>query len=282
MNDRSHLIMCLILAGLLSACGGGKVSLSTENGWNVDTRGKGAHGQGGGEGDPAQAAAGGPQTRCDVSSPDRETSQYDTSGDGKPDVFKVFRRLGTEPLYRLVLSCREVDLNGDGTKDVVRHYNDEGRPAREEADRDFDGKLDEFTIFQRGEIMQREVDTNADGVVDVKIYYEAGKPVRSERDLSSRSTAAAWRPDRWEYYKDSHVIRMGTDLDGDGRVDRWDRNESLKRTSVHDEAEAEDEGGAESRPESESDSVSESESKSKSNSKSKSMSKSKSEETSGG
>ena len=235
--------MCLIIVGVVSACGGGRVSLSTEEGLNVDTHGKQ------GQGDTTQAV-GGPQSRCDGSGPDRETSEYDTSGDGNPDVLKVFRRIGAEPLFRLVLSCREVDLNGDGTKDIVRHYDDEGRPAREEADRDFDGKRDELTVFQRGEIMQREVDTNADGLVDVKIYYDAGKPIRSERDLSGRSTASTWKPDRWEYYEDSRVVRMGTDFDGDGRVDRWDRNESLKRRAATAEPEREAEESSESESES--------------------------------
>jgi hypothetical protein len=235
MKCRSHPMVLVLLACALCACGGGKVSLSTADGLKVE--GQGEDGQGG----DSQTAAG-PKSRCDTSSPDRETSEYDTSGDGKPDVFKVFRRLGTEGLYRLVLACREVDLNGDGIKDVVRYYDDEGRPQREEADRNFDGKLDEFTVYQRGEIMQREVDTNGDGIVDVKIYYDGGEPVRSERDLAGRSTADKWKPDRWEYYDGSRVIRMGTDLDGDGRVDRWDRNDSLKKQAAAGEEEAAEEG----------------------------------------
>jgi hypothetical protein len=254
MSSRSHPMVMVLLAGVVGACGGGKVSLSTADGLQVDAQGK--EGQGG------EAQAAGARSRCDASAPDRETSEYDTSGDGQPDVFKVFRRLGSEPLYRLVMSCREVDLNGDGIKDVVRHYDDEGRPQREEADRNFDGKPDEFTFYQHGEIMQRDVDTNADGMVDVKIYYDAGKPMRSERDLAGRSTADKWKPDRWEYYEESRVIRMGTDLDGDGRVDRWDRNESLKRTAAKQETEAEEEGEEATEPGSEPESESESKSES--------------------
>jgi hypothetical protein len=166
------------------------------------------------------------QGRCEMSGSDREVSEYDTSGDSTPDVRRVFRRVGDPPLTRLVLACRESDLNGDGTKDVVRYYNDEGRPLREEADRNFDGQMDTITVFQEGRVVRTEIDGNADGRVDVKIFYDdTGAALRTERDMQGRSTAEAWRPDRWEYFEQGRMVRMGTDVDGDGRVDRWDRDQ---------------------------------------------------------
>ncbi len=162
--------------------------------------------------------------RCETEGTDREVSEYDTSGDEHPDVRRVFRRVGTPPLVRLILTCREADLNADGVKDVVRYYNDEGRPLREEADRNFDGQMDIITFFQDGRVVRQEIDSNADGRVDTKIFFERGRMVRTERDLGGRSTASAWRPDRWEYFEDGRMVRMGTDLDGDGTVDRWDRD----------------------------------------------------------
>lgn len=163
--------------------------------------------------------------RCEVTS-DREVSEYDTSGDSTPDVRRVFRRVGEPPLTRLVLACRESDLNGDGTKDVVRYYSDEGRPLREESDRNFDGQMDTITVFQEGRVVRTEIDENGDGRVDLKIFYDdAGAALRTERDMQGRSTAETWRPDRWEYFEDGRMVRMGTDLDGDGRVDRWDRDQ---------------------------------------------------------
>ncbi|MCB9597327.1 MAG: hypothetical protein H6719_31675 [Sandaracinaceae bacterium] len=164
------------------------------------------------------------QGRCDTTAPDREASEYDTSGDDHPDVRRVFRRVGTPPLVRLILACREADLNGDGVKDVVRYYNDEGRPLREEADRNFDGTMDMITYFQEGRIIRQEEDSNGDGRVDTKIFYEHGHMVRTERDLAGRSTPTHWQPDRWEYFEEGRMVRMGTDLDGDGNVDRWDRD----------------------------------------------------------
>lgn len=162
--------------------------------------------------------------RCQTAGTDRESSEYDTSGDDYPDVRRVFRRVGEAPIYRLVLTCREADLNGDGIKDVVRYYNDEGRPLREEADRNFDGQMDIITFFQDGRVVRQEIDGNGDGRVDTKIFFERGAMVRTERDLAARSTASVWRPDRWEYFENGRMVRMGTDIDGDGNVDRWDRD----------------------------------------------------------
>lgn len=168
------------------------------------------------------------QGRCEANGPQYEVSEYDTSGDDVPDVRKVFLTVGTGRLARLVLVCREADLNGDGIKDVVRFYTDEGRPRSEESDRDFDGRMDQVTYFEHGRVARLEQDTNGDGRVDTKIFYEAGVAVRSERDLAGRSTTETWQPDRWEYFEDGRLIRMGTDIDGDGRVDVWDRDDSRR------------------------------------------------------
>jgi hypothetical protein len=78
--------------------------------------------------------------RCDATQPGRNASEYDTNGDGVPDVRKVYQMIGEGAEVRSVLVCREVDLNHDGTKDMFRFYNDEGRTLREEEDRDFDGR----------------------------------------------------------------------------------------------------------------------------------------------
>lgn len=163
--------------------------------------------------------------RCDTEGADREVSEYDTSGDQRPDVRRVFRRVGDAATARLVLACRESDLNADGTKDVVRYYNDEGRPLREEADRNFDGHMDTVTYFQDGRIVRVESDENGDGQIDSKVFFDDdGSPSRTERDTAGRSTATNWHPDRWEYFEQGRIVRLGIDIDGDGRVDRWDRD----------------------------------------------------------
>ena len=170
--------------------------------------------------------------RCKPDGPGYEVTEYDTSGDNTPDVRKLFQTMGEGTLSRLVLVCREADLNGDGRKDIVRLYTEEGRPLREEADRDFDGRIDEVTHFTNGRVSLQEIDTSSNGMIDTKIYYENGQPERAERDMANRSTASEWRPDRWEYYAEGRTVRIGTDINGDGKVDRWDRDEERLRTST--------------------------------------------------
>lgn len=183
------------------------------------------------------------QSHCEAGDVRHEISEYDTSGDDIPDVRKVFLRVGDPPLIRLVLVCREADLNADGIKDVVRHYNEEGRSLREEADRNFDGQMDELTIFDQGRVVRVESDTDGNGRVDHKVFYEKGKPVRSESDRTGRSSETQWVPDHWGYYETGRLVRMGADLDGDGQVDRWDRDAEFQESE--EEAEEAQEAQAE-------------------------------------
>ena len=220
-RGRGLLTLGVAVAVLAVACGGSEANRRREAARRAAS---GARSQG------MQGANRNDQGRCEWRGrPDREVSEYDTTGDDVPDVRKVFRRVGDPPAVRLILVCREVDLNGDGIKDVVRYYDDEGSPLREEADRNFDGRMDLLVIFQDGMVVRKELDTNGDGIVDAKIFYEDGKPFRAERDSRGRSTATHWQPDTWEYYEKGRLVRVGVDLDGDGRVDRWDRDEELQR-----------------------------------------------------
>lgn len=214
MNTR----LCLVLALACAGCSGGKASLKLDSAKNkVKAQAIGAPTQGSGD------------ARCNANVAGREVSEYDTSGDEVPDVRKVFNAVGDGESTRLVLICRESDVNSDGRKDVVRYYDDEGRSLREEADRNFDGKMDSITVYQNGAVVRQEHDHNYDGKIDTKIFFEAGKALRAERDLKGRSTETTWHPDRWEYYEAGRMVRMGTDVDGDTRVDKWDRDAAWKK-----------------------------------------------------
>jgi large subunit ribosomal protein L1 len=50
-----------------------------------------------------------------------------------------------------------------------------------------------------------------------------------------RDTNHDGRPDVWEIYEEGHLRRMGWDLDFDGRVDRWDRDEIAERAAMEKE-----------------------------------------------
>lgn len=226
MTRRIGMLLC---AGvLLGACGGSSTQARRTN----EARARVARNERAST-IAATPAPGSDPARCDANVADREQSEYDTSGDDVPDVRKVFLVIGAgTPTQRHVLICRESDLNADGAKDVVRYYNDEGRAVREEADRNFDGRMDSSTYFEGGRIVRVEVDANYDGAIDTKIFYERGVAVRSEVDAASRSTATEWRPNQWQYFEQGRMIRMGTDVDGDGRVDRWDRDETIRREAT--------------------------------------------------
>lgn len=167
------------------------------------------------------------RSRCDATRPGRTSSEYDTNSDGVPDVRKVFQTVGEASEVHSVLVCREVDLNHDGSKDVFRFYNDEGRTLREEEDRDFDGRIDVITYFEGGDVVRREFDTNADGMVDMRLYFREHRVFRAERELQ-HDNSPDFHADYWEFFDTrGNVVRIGWDYDHDGRADQWDRVDRL-------------------------------------------------------
>jgi len=187
------------------------------------------------------------RSRCDTTQPNRAASEYDTDSDGVPDVRKVYETVGEGGDTHSVLVCREVDLNHDGMKDMVRFYNDVGRTVREEEDRNFDGKIDVVTYFDNGEVVRREFDLNGDGKVDMRTYYRERHPYRSEREIRP-DNSAEFKPDYWEFYNaQGAVVRIGQDFNGDGRADQWDRIDRI--APVRAAQTSRGDGGAEEEPE---------------------------------
>jgi hypothetical protein len=175
------------------------------------------------------------KSRCDYRGrADREVVESDGPGADFPNVRRVFGVLGSGDDRHRVLICREIDTNLDGTKDVVRTFNDHGEAVGEEADTNYDGKVDTWIRFAGGHINKVEVDLNADGRPDETRYYLKGKLSRVHRDTNRDG-----RPDVWEVYTDGHLERIGVDLDFDGHVDRWDRDEVAHKIAEQKEREEE-------------------------------------------
>jgi hypothetical protein len=150
----------------------------------------------------------------------------DLNQDDVPDVRKVFKTVnGTE-----VLICREADLNFDGTKDLFVFYEDSGRIVRDEADLDFDKRIDIISLFDKGKVIKQEIDTNSDGLVDRVRYIQNDLPIRTEGD-----TDGDGKVDLWEYYIAGRLVRVGMDLDGDGRADSWERDGEAEAAQYEDE-----------------------------------------------
>ena len=167
------------------------------------------------------------QGRCEYKGrEDREASETAGPGAILPNVRRVYQILGTGDDRRKVLVCREIDTNLDGVKDVVRTFNDKGEALHEEADANYDGKIDTWITFAAGRISQEAIDESGDGQPDVWKYYVGGQLSRIQR-----STKHNGQKDVWEFYDHGRLERIGVDVDGDGHVDRWDHDEVARRAA---------------------------------------------------
>jgi hypothetical protein len=158
--------------------------------------------------------------------PDREASEVAGPGSIQPNVRRVYAIVGTGEDRHKVLICREIDTNFDGIKDVVRHYNDKGESISEEADSNYDGKIDTWITFIHGRLAEVKLDNSPthDGKPHEWKYYTNGKLNRVVRDTNFDG-----KPDVWEIYREGHLERMGVDVDGDEHVDRWDHDTEMRR-----------------------------------------------------
>jgi hypothetical protein len=163
------------------------------------------------------------RTLCDWRNhPEMEVSETAGPGALKPNVRRVYKDIGEAENRHKVLVCREIDTNLDGLKDVVRFFNAKGEASKENADTNFDGKLDSWATYVNGRMSEEDLDTNFDGAPDLWKIYVDGKLSRIKRDRNFDG-----KPDVWEIYTNGHLERMGLDDSYDGHVDRWDRDESV-------------------------------------------------------
>ncbi|MFO0618767.1 MAG: hypothetical protein U0414_39620 [Polyangiaceae bacterium] len=156
---------------------------------------------------------------------DREV--LETAGPGAiiPNARRVFAVLGQGADRQRILVCREIDTNLDGTKDVVRKYNDKGESLFEQADSNYDGRIDTWLVFSKGHMSEAKFDKDYDGNPDEWDFYVGGHLSRVKRDTNRDG-----KPDRWEVYaSNGQLERIGVDLDNDERVDRWDYDTDIRR-----------------------------------------------------
>jgi hypothetical protein len=192
---------------------------------------------------PAEPAApvvsmydgGGDMSRCDQKRRnDREVLETAGPGTTAPNVRRVYRVVDEGEEQVRVLICSEVDTDLDGSKDVVRIYSDRGDPLSEQADANYDGRIDTWITFAGGQVARMEFDRDRDGRPDELQQFIDGGVSRIERDTNRDG-----RSDIWEIYEDGRLRRMGVDLDHDGHVDRWDRDQVVVRLEEEQEREAE-------------------------------------------
>jgi hypothetical protein len=182
------------------------------------------------------------QSRCSSAGrSDREVVETNSPASKEANVRRVYGYFGSGEERARILLCREVDTNFDGTKDMVRTYDDQGEKLTEQADADYDGKLDTWITFSGSMPAKIEIDTNHDGNPDETRLYVGGVLARVQRDTNGDG-----QPDRFEVYREGHLDRIGVDDDFDGQVDRWDRDETLvkKQLEEAEQQRREAQGGA--------------------------------------
>ena len=164
--------------------------------------------------------------------------RIDVNGDHKPDVFKFYRNVevaGADPsaakTIKRVLVRKELDVNFDQRIDIVEFY--EGDPTsvwktKEEFDLDFDGRVDETRHYDKaGNVTLIELDLGFDGKTDTWSYFqltqnEEGKPINRLVERR-RDTTGDGAVDVWEYYTKGVIVKIGTDSNGDGTPDQFQR-----------------------------------------------------------
>lgn len=160
------------------------------------------------------------KSMCDWrNKPELEVSETAGPGAVRPNIRRVFKIVGEGDDRHKTLICREIDTNLDGIKDVVRTFNAKGEAIREEADTNYDGKVDVWLQFSNGRVIEEDTDTIGDGKPHIWKVYSNGQLSRIKRD--TRGTGKA---DVWEIYTKGRLERMGVDQSGDGRVDLWERD----------------------------------------------------------
>jgi hypothetical protein len=135
--------------------------------------------------------------------------KVDVKGNGKPAIIHVMS--GSREV------CRILDLNMDGAPDAFIYYDEQGRERRREQDFDRDGRADEITIFENGQIKLKMRETNFDNKIDTWDYYENGRLVKRERDSDGDGIVDQW----WTFNNPANpkCAVVAVDRNADGKPD---------------------------------------------------------------
>ena len=75
-----------------------------------------------------------------------------------------------------------LDRNYDERIDYGVEFDREERKLHEELDFDFDGRMDDFYFFERGELVRQEIDSNFDDRIDIWVFLQGPYIERYEMD----------------------------------------------------------------------------------------------------
>jgi len=151
--------------------------------------------------------------------------RYDLNADGAADLEKVFFSYQNAQKENVkILREKRLDLDYNGTFDIITKYDSNNRKISEKVNLDFDGKFDAENIYNNGKLVEQRLSPGFDGKLTVWNFYgEKGELIKKARDTSKDG-----RPDTWEYYADGKLVRIGYDKDGDGRPEYFEDSEALR------------------------------------------------------
>lgn len=149
--------------------------------------------------------------------------ETDTDQDGKTDIWTFYQEVIEKDKSTKKLLRKSIDLNGDGKVDITKFYDEKGQVIKEEVDQDFDSKVDRVTHYKNEKIQWEEISSQFDGIFDVRKYYEEGALVLKQ--VSTRRNGVF---DEYQYFVGNRLSRVGWDVDGDGKPDRFEDNPEVK------------------------------------------------------
>lgn len=109
----------------------------------------------------------------------------------------------------------ETDRNFDGRVDAISEFNRQGDVTAFRSDDDFDGRFEGTMQYRNGWAEKYQADRDGDGQADERTLYDHGVPVTTEYiDRASRRIV------KEVTYRAGKPLRARLDLDGDGQFER--------------------------------------------------------------
>jgi hypothetical protein len=198
LNSRSACGTALVVSGLIAGACGSPEKPSPVAGTHVAQRSESIE-----------------HEKCDTSG--SRVESFDTNGDGKPDVQRVYDGAKHE-------LCRVADLNHDGRPDLYEYFDNDGAIRRREFCYGDNGEVNAVETYQAGRLVERAYDTTGQNKIDTWDWFDPNAPVdaktgrpvhpiRRERDVHGGGVVDQWWT--WEGEK----VTIATDRNGDGKPD---------------------------------------------------------------
>ena len=109
---------------------------------------------------------------------------------------------------------RTLDADRDGKAEEIRYFDEKNVMIRREQDQDFDGTIDTWSTYAKGQLTQRDLDTNADGKVDTWEVYREGRMTSRQIDRDHEGTK-----DAFYVYEAGALVEEKHDGNNDGSFD---------------------------------------------------------------